>query len=100
MTMIPNKYTRPFGCENLHAVFFQSCADRGGVSPAVMVMIPEAADKLTAALKQAHEMGARLLILCDTEEQAADAKQVALVLLPDHREVSLSRAEAGAWGLN
>ena len=100
MTMIPNKYTRPFGCENLHAVFFQSCADRGGVSPAVMVMIPEAADKLTAALKQAHEMGARLFILCDTEEQAADAKQVALVLLPDHREVSLSRAEAGAWGLN
>ena len=75
MTMIPNKYTRPFGCENLHAVFFQSCADRGGVSPSVAIMIPEAADKLTATLKHAHEMGARLLILCDTEEQAAD---------PDH----------------
>ncbi len=71
MTMIPNKYTRPFGCENLHAVLFQSCADRGGVSPAVVIMIP-----------------------------AADAKQVALDLLPDHREVSLSRAEAGVWGLN
>ena len=27
-----------------------------------------------------------------------DAKQAALELLPDHREVSLSRAEAGAWG--
>ena len=100
MTMIPNKYTRPFGCENLHAVFFQSYADRGGVSPAVMVMIPEGADKLTTALMQVHKLQARLLILCDTEEQAADAKQVALDLLPDHREVSLSRAEAGAWGLN
>ncbi len=100
MTMIPNKYTRPFGCENLHAVFFQSCADRGGVSPAVMVMIPEGADKLTTALMQVHKLQARLLILCDTEEQAVDAKQVALDLLPNHQVVSLSRAAAGAWGLN
>ena len=100
MTMIPNKYTRPFGCENLHAVIFQSCADRGGVSPAVVIMIPEEVDKLTESLKQAHKLRARLLLLCDTEEQAAVAKQVALDILPDHREVSLSRAEAGAWGLN
>ena len=98
--MIPNKYTLPFGCENLHAVFFQSCADRGGVSSAVTIMIPEAADNLTAALMQTHKLQACLLILCDTEKQAADAKQAALELLPDHREVSLSRAEAGAWGLN
>ena len=100
MTLIPQEYTRPFGCDELHAVFFQYRADRGGVSPTVMIMIPEATDKLTAALMQAHKLQARLIIVCDTEEQAADAKQVALDLLPDHREVSLSRAEAGAWGLN
>ncbi len=100
MTLVPNKHTRPFGCENLHAVFFQSCADRGGVSPAVAIMIPEALDKLTAALKQVHKTGARLIILCDTKEQAANAKQAAVDLLPDHREVSLNRAEAGVWGLN
>ena len=98
--MIPREYTRLFGCEELHAVFFQHRADRGGVSPSVMVMIPEAADRLTAALKQAREMGARLVIVCDTGKQARDAKQAALELLPDHREVSLSRAQAGAWGLN
>ncbi len=100
MTMIPNKYTRPFGCENLHAVFFQHRADRGGLSSAVMVMIPEAADKLTAALVQARNHQARLVIVCDTEKQARDAKRTALDQLPEHREVSLCRAQAGAWGLN
>ncbi len=65
-----------------------------------MVMIPEAADKLTTALMQANKLQARLVIVCDTEEQARDARQAALELLPDHREVSLSRAEAGAWDLN
>ncbi len=100
MTMIPNKYTRAFGCEDLHAVFFQHRADRGGVSTSVMVMIPEAGDKLTAALTQARNLQARLVIVCDTEKQARDAKQAAHELLPDHREVSLCRAQAGAWGLN
>ncbi len=65
-----------------------------------MVMIPEAADKLTDALVQAQKLRARLVVVCDTEEQARDAKQAATKLLPDHREVSLGRAEAGAWGLN
>ncbi len=100
MTLIPNKYTRAFGCEDLHAVFFQYRADRGAISPAVMVMIPEAADRLIAALTQARNLQARLVVVCDTEEQARDAKQAATKLLPDHCEVSLSRAEAGAWGLN
>ncbi len=100
MTMIPQEYTRPFGCDELHAVFFQSRADRGGVSPAVMIMIPEAIDNLTAALMQAHRLQARLVIVCDTEKQARDATKAARELLPDHREVSLSRAQVGAWGLN
>ena len=100
MTLVPNKYSRPFGCENLHAVFFQSRADRGGESVCVAIMIPEAIDDLTRALKQAHKTAARLVIICDTKEQAANAKQVAVDLLPDHREVSWSRAKAAAWGLN
>ncbi len=100
MTLIPNKYTRAFGCGDLHAVFFQYRADRGAISPAVMVMIPEAADRLTAALVQTRNLQARLVIVCDTEKQARDAKQAAHELLPGHREVSLCRAEAGAWGLN
>ncbi len=100
MTLVPREHTRAFGCENLHAVFFQHRADRGGVSPSVMVMIPEAADKLVAALVQARNLQARLVIICDTEKQARDAKQAALELLSDHREVSLCRAQAGAWRLN
>ncbi len=100
MTMIPREYTRLFGCEELHTVFFQHRADRGGASTSVMVMIPEAADKLTAALVQARNLQARLVSVCDTEEQARDAKQPALECLSDHRELSLCRAQAGAWGLN
>ncbi len=49
MTLVPNKFTRPWGCENLHAVFLQHRADRGGTSPTVTILIPEAADNLTVA---------------------------------------------------
>ncbi len=100
MTLIPNKYTRPWGCENLHAVFLQHRADRGGTSPTVTIMIPEAADNLTVALTQARELRARMVIVCDTAKQARKSKRAALDQLPEHREVSLSRVEAGAWGLN
>ena len=100
MTMIPREYTRLFGCEELHAVFFQHRADRGGVSPSVMVMIPEAADRLPTALMKARYLQARLDIVCDTEKQTRDAKRTALDQLPEHREVSLCRAQVGAWGLN
>ena len=100
MTLIPNKYTRPWGCENLHAIFLQHRADRGGASLAVVVMIPEAADNLTVALAQARELRARMVIVCDTAKQARKSKRAALDQLPEHREVSLSRVEDGAWGLN
>ncbi len=100
MTLIPREYTRLFGCEELHAVLFQHRADRGGASPCVMIMIPEATDMLATALTQARNLQTRLVIVCDTEKQARDAKQAAFELLPDHREVSLCRAQAGAWGLN
>ena len=99
-TLIPRAYTRLFGCEELHAVFFQHRGDPGGVSPSVMIMIPEGADKLTAALVQTRNLQARLVIVCDTEEQALDAKRAVHDQLPDHREVSLCRAQAGAWAIN
>ncbi len=100
MTLVPNKYTRPYGCGNLYAVFLQHRADPGGTSPTVTIMIPEAADKLTIALTQARELQARLVIVCDTAKQAQKSKRAALDQLPEHCEVSLSRVEAGAWGLN
>ena len=98
--MIPQEYTRPFGCDELHAVFFQHRADRGGVSPAIMIMIPEATDMLATALTQARKLQARLVIICDTAKQARKSKRAAFDQLPNHREVSLIRAQAGAWGLN
>jgi hypothetical protein len=98
MTMIPQEYT--FGCDGLHAVFLQHRADRGGTSPTVTIMIPEAADNLAVALIQARELRARMVIVCDTAKQARKSKRAALDQLPEHREVSLSRVEAGAWGIN
>ena len=81
-------------------IFLQHRADRGGTSPTVMIMIPEAAKMLAQAFAQAHKIQARLVIVCDTAKQARDSKRAALDQLPEHREVSLSRVEAGAWGLN
>ena len=57
-------------------------------------------DKLTAALMQARYLQARLVIVCDTQKQARDAKRTALDQLSEHREVSLCRAQVGAWRLN
>ncbi len=100
MTLVPNKFTRPWGCENLHAVFLQHRTDRGGTLPTVTILIPEAADNLTVALTRARELRARMVIVCDTAKQARKSKRAALDQLPEHCEVSLSRVEAGAWGLN
>ena len=100
MTLVPNKLTRPWGCEDLHVVAFQHRADRGGASPTVAIMIPEAADNLITALIQARNLQARMVIVCDTAKQARKSKQVALDQLPDHCEVSLNRVEVGAWATN
>ena len=81
-------------------IFLQHRTDRGGTSPTVMIMIPEAADNLAAAFAQAHKLQARMVIVCDTAKQARKSKRAALDQLPEHREVSLNRVEAGAWGLN
>ena len=91
MTMLPRKLTRLCGVEECHVLWFQHFADRGGSSAtAVSIMLPEEADKLAAALEGADRIGARMLILTDTEAQAAEARKNALDRLPNYIEVILS----------
>ena len=99
MTRIPPEYTRPHGCEELHAVFFQHRDDPGGDSATVSIMIPEMGHMFDTATATTRQLRARLCILCDTAGQARAARQAALERLPEHREVALERAEAGAWGI-
>ena len=99
-TLIPPQYTKPYGVAEAHAVLFQHREDRGGMADTIAVMIPEAESKLEAAMAQARELQARVLLVCDTAAQAEAVRNRSRQLLPDHREVALGRAEAGAWGLD
>jgi hypothetical protein len=96
-TLIPADYTLRYGVAELHALFFQHSADRGGIAHCVSVLIPEAEHRLEIALEQARQLKARVVIVCDTAEQAKAARARSAPLLPDHHEVSLERAAAGAW---
>ena len=99
-TLIPPQYTKPYGVAEAHAVLFQHREDRGGMADTIAVMIPEAESNLEAAMAQARELQARVLLVCDTAAQAEAVRNRSRQLLPDHREVALDRAEAGAWGLD
>ena len=99
-TLIPPQYTKPYGVAEAHAVLFQHREDRGGMADTIAVMIPEAESNLEAAMAQARELQARVLLVCDTAAQAAAVRNRSRQLLPDHREVALDRAEAGAWRLD
>lgn len=99
-TLIPPHYTRPYGVAEAHAVLFQHREDRGGVAHTVTVMIPEAESNLETALARACALKARVLLVCDTAAQAKAARDRSCPLLPDHREVAVERAQAGAWGLD
>ncbi len=99
-TLIPPQYTRPYGVAEAHAVLFQHRNDRGGTANTVAVMIPEAESNLEAAMAQARELQARVLLVCDTAAQAEAMRDRSRQLLPDHREVAIDRAEVGAWGLD
>lgn len=99
-TLIPMQHTRSYGVSEAHAVFFQHRADRGGPAPAMSILIPEAMSYLDAALQEAHQLRARVIIVCDTAEQAAAARSRAITLLPNHRPVAMTRAQAGAWRLD
>ncbi len=99
-TLIPPHYTIPYGVAEAHAVLFQHREDRGGVAHTVAVMIPEAESNIEIALAQARALQARVLLVCDTAAQADAVRRRSRQLLPDHREVALDRAAAGAWGLD
>ncbi len=99
-TLIPPQYTKPYGVAEAHAVLFQHREDRGGMADTIAVMIPEAESNLEAAMAQARALQARVLLVCDTAAQAEAVRNRSRQLLPDHREVALDRAEAGAWGLD
>ena len=99
-TLIPSKYTKPYGVAEAHAVLFQHRSDRGGMAHTVAVMIPEAKHNLEIALSQARALQARVLLVCDTAAQAEAMRNRSRQLLPHHREVAIDRAEAGAWRLD
>ncbi len=99
-TLIPPQYTRPYGVAEVHAVLFQHRNDRGGTAHTVAVMIPEAESNIEAAMTQARALQARVLLVCDTAAQAEALRLRSRQLLPDHHEVALDRAEAGAWRLH
>ena len=99
-TLIPPEYTRPYGVAEVHAVLFQHRNDRGGTANAVAVMIPEAEPNIEIALAQARALQARVLLVCDTAAQAEAMRDRGRQLLPDHHEVAIDRAKAGAWGLD
>lgn len=99
-TRIDPHITAKFGVAELHGVFFQPDDDRGGLSPAAMVAIPETPpDQVQKALEFARNAKARLGFLCDTAEQANHIAAVAQSALRFHRRVAYERAEAGGWGL-
>ena len=99
-TLIPLQYTRPYGVAEAHGVLFQHREDRGGMADTITVMLPEAESNLETALAQARALKARVLLVCDTAAQAEAVRGRSCPLLPDHREVAIDRAKAGAWGLD
>ena len=99
-TLIPQQYTRPYGVAEVHAVLFQHRNDRGGMANTVAVMIPEAESSIEVAMAQARALHARVLLVCDTATQAEAMRNRSRQLLPDHHEVAIERAEAGAWRLD
>ena len=98
-TRIDPAYTRRFGCEELHGIYFEHRTDRGGPFVAVSFQIPETPPNLIEkGLAIARAERARVSFLCDTHGQARTMYDLARRLLPDHRHVAMQRAEAGALG--
>jgi hypothetical protein len=98
-TRLDPNYTIPFGCNELHSVFFASKEDFGGRRGAVVVQIPETPDQLfVAAMEMATQSRAGIVFLRDTPTQARRVARKAANMLPNHCRVSMERAQAGAWG--
>jgi sugar/nucleoside kinase (ribokinase family) len=98
---MPAEYTRLFGCPELHAVHYQHHQDRGGPSHAVLVSIPgPPRQAVRRALAIARRQRSRVAFVCDTHDRAQRMHELACRLLPEHRFVSLERADAGAWRMD
>jgi hypothetical protein len=86
--------------EEVHAVLFQPTGDRGGSANVVAFMIPEATPaEIALGLAVARDVPARVVMVCESAEQAKDMAALARAKLPDHRRVPLERAAEGGWGL-
>lgn len=93
------EHTQRFGVAEVHAVWFEPDDDRGEERPAVAVQIPETPrSHVRRAMKMATQLGARVMFLCDTVEQANRIATRASVMLPKHRRISMERVRSGGWG--
>lgn len=97
-TRIDPALTAKGGVAELHVVCFEPIDDHGGRRPVVCISVPEASRQtIRKGLKIAARREARVLILCDTAEQAITVGAMA-PRLRRHRRVPYERAEAGGWG--
>ena len=99
-TRLPARYTRQFGCEELHGAFLQHRADCGGNTASVILPLPEGEAFFDFAMEQARRLKARVGFVCNAADQAVAALERARRALPKHRPVSIERAAAGGWGLS
>lgn len=97
-TRAPEKMTALFGLAELHVAVFQPNSDPGGAAPVVAISIPENEAFLPSACATATAIGsARVVLVCDTHEQADATAEEAAAMLPKHRRVALDRLETGDW---
>src|SRR5215470_14922046 len=83
----------------LHGVFFAPLDDRDGPRACVALQIPEASpEQIRWGLAETAKRRARLLFVCDTQQQAEDAAALAASKLPLHRRIPYERARAGKFG--
>lgn len=99
-TRLPAGLTRRFGVEELHGLTFQPVDARGGARDAISISIPETSRRdQKRALAIARALRARVSVICDKADQAAEFRRFAGPRLPDHRFVALERANSGGWAL-
>ncbi len=99
-TRIDTSHAAVFGCDELHAVFFQPTKDRGVMTDSIAFNIPETPLATVAtALRQKIANRARIVFVCDTRQQADQIADFAAKMLPHHRRIAYERAEAGGWGI-
>jgi hypothetical protein len=76
---------------DLYGLFFEDVDDPGDDFYNVMLRIPDHQSKFERYMDLAAALRARVVLLCDTEEQAEHYARRVARLLPHHRRVALSR---------